>query len=99
MGTNVNIVGDREFPAQRTTPESYEVFQLLAQMREAGCAYAVMEVPLTPWSWTGSTALNLTRRYLLTFPEITWFPPDHGTVPGGKGQTVPYGPLGPGQPG
>mgnify|MGYP005767015057 FL=1 len=59
MGTNVNIVGDREFPAQRTTPESYEVFQLLAQMREAGCAYAVMEV--------SSHSLELDRVYGIEF--------------------------------
>jgi len=44
IGTNGNMVGDRALPGDRTTPESYEVYSLLAQMRDAGCGYAVMEV-------------------------------------------------------
>ena len=44
IGTNGNMVGGRALPGDRTTPESYEVYSLLAQMRDAGCAYAVMEV-------------------------------------------------------
>lgn len=44
IGTNGNIVGTRILPADRTTPESYEVYSLLAQMRDAGCTHAVMEV-------------------------------------------------------
>lgn len=44
IGTISNWVGDEEVPAERTTPESYEVQKLLGQMVEAGCTYAVMEV-------------------------------------------------------
>lgn len=44
VGTNRNLVGQRELPAHRTTPESYELQQLLRTMADAGCAFAVMEV-------------------------------------------------------
>ena len=44
VGTNRNLVGQRELPAHRTTPESYELQQLLRTMADAGCAYGVMEV-------------------------------------------------------
>ena len=37
-------VGSRVLPADRTTPESLELQQMLAQMRDAGCAACVMEV-------------------------------------------------------
>lgn len=44
IGTMENRVGERVIPAERTTPESFELQALLAQMRDAGCRYAVMEV-------------------------------------------------------
>ena len=44
IGTISNWIGDREVPTERTTPESYELQKLLAQMVEAGCSHAVMEV-------------------------------------------------------
>ena len=44
VGTNRNLVGDRELPAHRTTPESYELQQLLRQMADEGCTHVVMEV-------------------------------------------------------
>ena len=44
VGTNRNLVGQRELPAHRTTPESYELQRLLRTMADAGCAYVVMEV-------------------------------------------------------
>ena len=43
MGTNQNLIGDRVLPAHRTTPESWEVQQLLRQMADAGCTHVVME--------------------------------------------------------
>ena len=55
MGTNANYIGQKELPAQRTTPESYEVFRLLSEMKQAGCQYVVMEV--------SSHALELDRVY------------------------------------
>lgn len=59
MGTNANYIGSQELPTERTTPESYEVFHLLSQMKEAGCEYVVMEV--------SSHALTLNRVYGIQF--------------------------------
>ena len=44
MGTMENMVGDLVIPTERTTPESFELQALLAQMRDAGCTHAIMEV-------------------------------------------------------
>ena len=44
IGTICNLVGDEVLQTERTTPESFELQGLLAQMRDAGCTYAVMEV-------------------------------------------------------
>ncbi|MSU24733.1 MAG: UDP-N-acetylmuramoyl-L-alanyl-D-glutamate--2,6-diaminopimelate ligase [Opitutus sp.] len=37
-------LGARSVPSYRTTPESLDIFGLMAQMRDAGCRHAVMEV-------------------------------------------------------
>ncbi len=44
IGTVQYQIGDRILPASRTTPESLEVHQLLAEMRDAGSKAAAMEV-------------------------------------------------------
>jgi len=44
IGTVRYEIGDRVIPAQRTTPESLEVQQLMAQMLRSGCQACVMEV-------------------------------------------------------
>ena len=44
MSTVRYEIGDRVLPAQRTTPESLEVQQMMAQMIKAGCQACVMEV-------------------------------------------------------
>ncbi len=44
IGTNNILIGDAVIPAQRTTPESYELHQYFRQMVDAGCSHAVMEV-------------------------------------------------------
>ena len=44
IGTIHNLIGDREIPAQNTTPGPYDLQGLLAQMVEEGCDYCVMEV-------------------------------------------------------
>jgi UDP-N-acetylmuramoyl-L-alanyl-D-glutamate--2,6-diaminopimelate ligase len=44
IGTVRYVVGDRELPAARTTPESADVHELLWQMRSAGCKSCAMEV-------------------------------------------------------
>ncbi len=44
IGTNQNMIGDEVLPAERTTPESLELSELLSQMAQKGCNYVVMEV-------------------------------------------------------
>lgn len=44
IGTVRYEIGDRVFPAQRTTPEASEIQQMMAQMLRAGCRACVMEV-------------------------------------------------------
>jgi UDP-N-acetylmuramoyl-L-alanyl-D-glutamate--2,6-diaminopimelate ligase len=44
LGTVRYEIGDRVIPAQRTTPESLEVQQMMAQMLKADCEACVMEV-------------------------------------------------------
>ena len=44
MGTMENMIGDIRIPTERTTPESFELQALLAQMRDAGCSHVIMEV-------------------------------------------------------
>ena len=55
IGTNQNMIGEEVIPTERTTPESFEVQRLFAQMRDAGCTHVVMEV--------SSHALVLDRVY------------------------------------
>ncbi len=44
IGTNHNMIGNRVLPTERTTPESYELQKLFAEMYSAGCKYVIMEV-------------------------------------------------------
>lgn len=44
IGTCQNEIGDKILHTDRTTPEPYDLYELLAQMVEENCEYAVMEV-------------------------------------------------------
>lgn len=44
MGTNKNMIGDKEFHTERTTPESLELQEMFAEMVKENCTYAIMEV-------------------------------------------------------
>lgn len=44
IGTNRNMIGGESIPATRTTPESYDLQELLCRMADAGCTHVVMEV-------------------------------------------------------
>lgn len=44
IGTNRNMIGSRELDTERTTPESRELQELFAQMVQAECSAAIMEV-------------------------------------------------------
>ena len=65
-------LGARTVPAWRTTPESLDTFGLLAQMRDAGCRQAVLEVSshgldqqrVQGMQWGAAVFTNLTRDHL-----------------------------------
>lgn len=59
IGTNQNMIGAEALHTDRTTPESFEVQRLFAQMRDAGCTHVVME--------TSSHALYEDRVYGVRF--------------------------------
>lgn len=44
IGTIQNLIGDVAIPTAHTTPESADIFALLRQMADAGCAICIMEV-------------------------------------------------------
>lgn len=44
IGTVANYIGDKKYVAERTTPESIELFKLIKEMKLAGCEFCVMEV-------------------------------------------------------
>jgi len=44
IGTNRNMIGSLELPAERTTPESVEIFELMRRMLDEGCDHLLMEV-------------------------------------------------------
>lgn len=44
MGTNKNMIGDKDYHTERTTPESLEMQEFFAEMLKEGCSYAIMEV-------------------------------------------------------
>ncbi len=44
IGTIQNMSGDRILPAERTTPDAYDLHRMLAEMVKDGCECAVMEV-------------------------------------------------------
>lgn len=71
IGTIESIVGDRRIPSANTTPESYRVQELFAEMVEAGLDAVVMEV--------SSQALMLHRVSGFTFDlgVFTNLEPDH----------------------
>jgi len=71
IGTNMNMIGSRELPTERTTPESYEIHELLRTMVDEGCQYAILEV--------SSHALQLHRVHGLEFEVgiFTNLSPDH----------------------
>ena len=49
------MIGEEVLPTERTTPESFELQELFARMRDAGCTHVVMEA--------SSHALALDRVY------------------------------------
>jgi UDP-N-acetylmuramoyl-L-alanyl-D-glutamate--2,6-diaminopimelate ligase len=72
VGTVRYEIGDRVLPAVRTTPESLEVYDLLAQMVNAGCKAAALEVSshaiaqdrVRGLEWDVAVFTNLTQDHL-----------------------------------
>ncbi len=44
IGTIQNLIGDEVVPTKNTTPGIYELNELFARMKQAGCEYVLMEV-------------------------------------------------------
>ncbi|QGU95114.1 UDP-N-acetylmuramoyl-L-alanyl-D-glutamate--2,6-diaminopimelate ligase [Clostridium bovifaecis] len=61
IGTIANYIGDEKIKAERTTPESLELHELLYKMKERDVDYCVMEV--------SSHSLSLNRVYGLNFSQ------------------------------
>ena len=59
IGTIVNMIGGQSLPTDRTTPESPDLFALLARMADEACEAVVMEV--------SSHSLELCRVFGITF--------------------------------
>ena len=72
LGTVRYEIGDRVLPAVRTTPESLDIQELLAQMVNAGCKAAAMEVSshalaqdrVRGIEWDVAVFTNLTQDHL-----------------------------------
>lgn len=43
IGTNRYLLGGRNLPSNRTTPEAIDLHEMLAEMRDSGCGRAVLE--------------------------------------------------------
>ena len=71
IGTNGNMIGDKVFETEYTTPESYGIHEFLDMAAGEGCRYIVMEV--------SSHALQLGRVYGIDFEVgvFTNLTPDH----------------------
>lgn len=59
IGTIANYIGEQKLPAEKTTPESVELNQMLNQMVDENCQFCVMEV--------SSHSLELNRVYGINF--------------------------------
>jgi UDP-N-acetylmuramoyl-L-alanyl-D-glutamate--2,6-diaminopimelate ligase len=72
ISTVQNQIDDTVIPSTHTTPDSINLNKLLAEMVEAGCTYAFMEVSshsvvqhrITGLSFTGAIFSNITHDHL-----------------------------------
>jgi UDP-N-acetylmuramoyl-L-alanyl-D-glutamate--2,6-diaminopimelate ligase len=78
LSTVCNYINDKAVPATHTTPDAIELNNLLAQMVEAGCDYAFMEVSshsvvqkrIAGLQFKGGIFTNLTRDHLDYHPTF-----------------------------
>lgn len=72
IGTCYNEIGNKILHTERTTPESYDLFELFSKMVDEGCEYVVMEVSsqgleqkrLAPCHFELGAFTNLTQDHL-----------------------------------
>jgi UDP-N-acetylmuramoyl-L-alanyl-D-glutamate--2,6-diaminopimelate ligase len=72
IGTSHNEIGDEILHTERTTPEPYDLFELLKKMADSGCEYSVMEVSSQaleqlrtgPIHFSSAVFTNLTQDHL-----------------------------------
>ena len=72
IGTSQNEIGSEILHTERTTPESFDLFELLDKMQKAGCQYVVMEVSsqaleqrrIGPLNFAVAVFTNLTQDHL-----------------------------------
>ncbi len=72
IGTCQNEIGDEILPTARTTPEPYDLFEILRKMVDAKCEYVVMEVSsqgleqkrVVPCHYAVGVFTNLTQDHL-----------------------------------
>lgn len=72
LSTVCNYIGDRKVPSTHTTPDPLSLNHLLAEMVEAGCEYAFMEVSshasaqkrIAGLKFAGGVFTNITRDHL-----------------------------------
>jgi UDP-N-acetylmuramoyl-L-alanyl-D-glutamate--2,6-diaminopimelate ligase len=78
IGTITYLIGDRQYPALHTTPESLEFQWLLRQMASAGCSHVVTEVSSHSLS---QRRVDHTRFVVVVFTNLTRDHLDfHGTM-------------------
>ena len=78
IGTINYDLGARTVPSYRTTPESLDIFGMMAQMRDAGCRHAVLEVSshgidqqrVLGLQFGAAVFTNLTRDHLDYHPSL-----------------------------
>ena len=66
IGTIRNYIGDVAVESNMTTPLPEQLYALIAQMRDAGCTYLVMEALMTYHMMT-HLKIHYARQQLLTF--------------------------------
>lgn len=78
FGTIENTFEEEQLPAERTTPESRDLQQMLREIADRGAGYAVMEVSshaleldrVTGCRFTGAVFTNLTQDHLDFHPDM-----------------------------
>lgn len=77
IGTVGVFIGDNESPSENTTPESYELHKIMAQMVKAGCEYMVMEVSSQATKLDRTAGINFDYGVFLNLSQDHIGPGEH----------------------